>query len=127
MPSPKASTATPGFASDEARSLNREEAVRPHDRCTARYRLHRAAAGDLALDRERDRVRVVVGLVHDVDEPHAVLEPEGGVPEVVGLALGQLGEHLLDQALVLVVCRPVYAVSRRQKPPPSIVSFWSVR
>jgi len=55
--------------------------------------------------RERGRVRqrVVVRIQHRyVHEANPIVQPERGVPQAVGLLRRKLGEHLTDQARVLV-------------------------
>ena len=64
------------------------------------------AVRDAGLER-RERGRGVRGfsspsMTATMDEAHAVVEAERGVVQAVGLLLGELGEDVADQPLVLV-------------------------
>src|SRR6266699_550769 len=88
-------------------SLSRS-AVAADDGCLRRYRWDVAAVGEVSherLERRHDPQRIGVGdvvLDPHVDEAHAVLEPKDFVGEAVQLTLVQLGEHRLDELLILL-------------------------
>ncbi len=88
--------------------MGRSSAVAANDGCSRRDRGDVAPVGDarhegLKSRHSLQRVGFIdVVLDHHMDEGHAVLETEDLVGEALRFALVQIGEHRLDQLLVLV-------------------------